>query len=52
MLQRLYLRALMIIIAGCCVTDTIAWYLDHAEWMEHVTSGAYQDYYRAMYEGR
>ena len=24
----LYLRVLMIIIAGCCVTDTIAWYLE------------------------
>ena len=34
------------------IAKTIAWYLDHAEWMEHVTSGAYQDYYRAMYEGR
>ena len=34
------------------IAKTIAWYLDHQEWMEHVTSGTYQDYYRAMYEGR
>ena len=31
---------------------TIRWYLAHGEWMEHVTSGAYQDYYQRMYEGR
>ncbi len=31
---------------------TIRWYLAHEEWMEHVTSGAYQDYYQRMYEGR
>ncbi|MGI6217145.1 MAG: dTDP-glucose 4,6-dehydratase [Coriobacteriales bacterium] len=31
---------------------TIDWYLSHKEWMEHVTSGAYQDYYKRMYEGR
>ena len=34
------------------IKKTIAWYLAHPQWMEHVTSGAYQDYYRAMYEGR
>lgn len=32
------------------IEKTIQWYLDHAEWVEHVTSGAYQDYYRRMYE--
>ena len=31
---------------------TINWYLSHEEWMEHVTSGAYQDYYKKMYDGR
>ena len=31
---------------------TIDWYLAHKEWMEHVTSGAYQDYYQRMYDGR
>ncbi|MBM6998707.1 dTDP-glucose 4,6-dehydratase [bacterium] len=31
------------------IVKTIRWYLDHKEWVEHVTSGAYQDYYREMY---
>ncbi len=31
------------------IEKTIQWYLDHADWMEHVTSGAYQEYYRRMY---
>ncbi|MCI1666012.1 MAG: dTDP-glucose 4,6-dehydratase [Atopobiaceae bacterium] len=31
---------------------TIDWYLAHEEWMSHVTSGAYMDYYKRMYEGR
>ena len=31
---------------------TIDWYLENAEWLEHVTSGAYQDYYTDMYAGR
>lgn len=34
------------------IVKTIAWYLEHKEWMEHVTSGAYQQYYQQMYEGR
>lgn len=29
--------------------ETIQWYLAHTDWMEHVTSGAYQTYYDAMY---
>lgn len=32
------------------IVRTIQWYLNHAEWMEHVTSGAYQDYYQRMYK--
>jgi dTDP-glucose 4,6-dehydratase len=28
---------------------TIQWYLEHSEWMSHVTSGDYQKYYDAMY---
>lgn len=28
---------------------TIDWYLSHEEWMDHVTSGAYQQYYETMY---
>lgn len=31
---------------------TIAWYLENADWMEQVTSGAYQDYYKSMYANR
>jgi dTDP-glucose 4,6-dehydratase len=29
---------------------TAAWYLDNNEWLEHVTSGAYKEYYKKMYE--
>lgn len=29
---------------------TIQWYLDNEEWMEHVTSGEYQEYYKVMYK--
>lgn len=32
------------------MTETIRWYLEHKEWMEHITSGSYQEYYRNMYE--
>ena len=28
---------------------TIDWYLDNKEWLQHVTSGAYQQYYEKMY---
>ena len=28
---------------------TVRWYLDHMEWMERVTSGAYLEYYKSMY---
>ncbi len=31
---------------------TVAWYLEHGEWCQAVTSGAYRDYYRRMYDGR
>lgn len=31
---------------------TIDWYLANEEWLEHVTSGAYQDYYSNLYERR
>lgn len=31
---------------------TAAWYLDHTEWLENVTSGAYQKYYEQQYEKR
>ena len=28
---------------------TVQWYLEHKEWMQHVTSGNYQKYYEDMY---
>ena len=31
------------------IRRTIEWYLANEEWMEHVTSGAYQEYYKEMY---
>lgn len=31
---------------------TVDWYLNNQEWLERVTSGAYQDYYHKMYEER
>jgi dTDP-glucose 4,6-dehydratase len=31
---------------------TIDWYLSHKEWMERVTSGVYQEYYKKMYKNR
>jgi dTDP-glucose 4,6-dehydratase len=31
---------------------TIDWYLNNAEWLKNVTSGAYRDYYLKMYDGR
>lgn len=30
---------------------TIDWYLNNQEWLDHVTSGAYQEYYDKHYEG-
>lgn len=31
------------------LSKTIDWYLQHTEWLDHVTSGAYTTYYEAMY---
>jgi dTDP-glucose 4,6-dehydratase len=31
------------------IAKTIDWYLDNQEWLDHVTSGAYQAYYEKMY---
>lgn len=31
---------------------TVAWYLEHQDWIKELTSGAYQDYYQQMYAGR
>ncbi len=34
------------------LSKTIDWYLTNTEWLTNVTSGAYQQYYEGMYEGR
>lgn len=31
---------------------TVDWYLKNTEWLNHVTSGAYRDYYQKMYSNR
>ena len=31
------------------IVKTIQWYLANSDWVEHVTSGAYRDYYKTMY---
>ena len=31
---------------------TIQWYLDNKQWMDHITSGSYQEYYDKMYSGK
>lgn len=31
------------------LSQTIDWYLHNSEWLQHVTSGAYQDYYQTQY---
>lgn len=31
---------------------TLQWYLDNKGWMDNVTSGAYMDYYKEMYENK
>lgn len=32
------------------IHKTIAWYFEHEDWMNNVTSGDYQKYYNEMYE--
>ncbi|NTV02406.1 MAG: dTDP-glucose 4,6-dehydratase [Chlorobiaceae bacterium] len=32
--------------------ETVEWYLSNQEWLDEVTSGAYQHYYEEMYAGR
>ena len=34
------------------IRKTIKWYLEHQEWLSHVTSGDYQNYYRTMYQNK
>jgi len=31
------------------ITKTIDWYMNNQEWMDNITSGDYQEYYRKMY---
>ena len=32
------------------IEKTVKWYLDNQEWLDNVTSGDYQNYYKEMYE--
>ncbi|MDR2562607.1 MAG: dTDP-glucose 4,6-dehydratase, partial [Prevotellaceae bacterium] len=32
------------------IEKTVRWYLDNQAWLDNVTSGAYQEYYKKMYE--
>ncbi|MGK0278928.1 MAG: dTDP-glucose 4,6-dehydratase [Litorivivens sp.] len=32
--------------------QTVDWYLANSAWLENVTSGAYRDYYKSMYDNR
>ncbi len=34
------------------LAETVNWYREHADWLDQVVSGDYQNYYRRMYEGR
>ena len=34
------------------IEKTIDWYLENQEWLDHVTSGEYQKYYKGMYGDR
>jgi dTDP-glucose 4,6-dehydratase len=34
------------------IIKTLNWYTENSQWVESVTSGTYQNYYREMYEGR
>jgi dTDP-glucose 4,6-dehydratase len=34
------------------LSETIDWYLANTEWLDHVTSGSYQQYYESMYANR
>jgi dTDP-glucose 4,6-dehydratase len=31
------------------ISKTIDWYLANAQWLQHVTSGNYQEYYSKQY---
>ena len=34
------------------LAKTVDWYLENRDWVEQITSGSYQDYYKKMYSDR
>ena len=34
------------------IAKTVDWYLNNREWLNHVTSGSYREYYHSMYHNR
>ncbi len=34
------------------LSKTVDWYLENQEWLDHLTSGSYQEYYQKQYEQR
>lgn len=34
------------------ISKTVDWYLENKEWLNHVTTGAYLDYYKKQYQSR
>ena len=34
------------------IKKTLKWYLDNMDWVKNVTSGAYQEYYKKMYDNK
>ena len=34
------------------IRQTLDWYMENGDWVDHVTSGSYQDYYQQMYGNR
>ena len=32
------------------LAETVDWYLNNKEWLDNVTSGEYQEYYKKMYK--
>lgn len=34
------------------IRQTVAWYLSHRSWWEHIVSGEYETYYEKMYSGK
>ncbi|MFI3285998.1 MAG: dTDP-glucose 4,6-dehydratase [Rikenellaceae bacterium] len=34
------------------IEKTVRWYLDNPDWLEHITSGEYENYYQEMYSKR